>query len=70
VPVTIGLIASSALIIARAADHDWRGLLVTAVTFAVATWSRIPPLIALTGAAALGLAGWFHPVTGIGAGAP
>jgi chromate transporter len=70
VPVTIGLIASSALIIVRAADHDWRGLVVTAVTFAVATWSRIPPLIALTGAAALGLAGWFHPVTGIGAGAP
>src|SRR5215470_523892 len=56
VPVTIGLIASSALIIARAADHDWRGLLVTAVTFAVATWTRIPPLIALAGAAVLGLA--------------
>jgi hypothetical protein len=48
------------LIIARAADHDWRGLLITAVTFAVATWTRIPPLIALAGAAALGLAGVVH----------
>jgi chromate transporter len=57
VPVTIGLIASSALIIARASDHDWRGLLVTAATFAVATWTRIPPLLALAGAAALGFAG-------------
>ncbi len=57
VPVTIGLIASSALIIARAADHDWRGLLVTAAAFGVATWTRIPPLVALAAAAALGLAG-------------
>jgi chromate transporter len=57
VPVTIGLIASSALIIARAADHEWRGLVVTLATFAVATWTRIPPLIALGGAAMLGLAG-------------
>ncbi len=30
VPVTIGLIASSALIIARASDHDWRAVIVTA----------------------------------------
>ncbi|MBV9969108.1 MAG: chromate transporter [Xanthobacteraceae bacterium] len=57
VPVTIGLIASSALIIARAADHDLRAFLVTGATFAVATWTRMPPLIALAGAAALGLAG-------------
>ena len=29
----------------------------TIATFALATWTRIPPLIALGGAAALGLAG-------------
>jgi chromate transporter len=57
VPVTIGLIAASALIIARASDHDWRAVVVTAATFALATWTRISPLIALAGAAALGLAG-------------
>jgi chromate transporter len=60
VPVTIGLIASSALIIARASDHDWSAFAVTAATFALATWTRISPLIALAGAAALGLAGFVH----------
>jgi chromate transporter len=60
VPVTIGLIASSALIIARAYDHDWSAFAVTAATFAFATWTRLSPLIALAGAAALGLAGFVH----------
>jgi chromate transporter len=60
VPVTIGLIASSALIIARASDHDWSAIAVTVATFALATWMRISPLIALAGAAALGLAGFVH----------
>ena len=59
-PVTIGFIASSALIIARAADHDWRAFAITAATFALATWTRISPLIAFAGAAALGLAGFVH----------
>jgi chromate transporter len=49
VPVTIGLIAASALIIARACDHGWSAV-------ALATWTRLSPLIA--GAAALGLAGF------------
>jgi len=60
VPVTIGLIASSALIIARASDHDWSAVVVTAATFVLATWTRISPLIALAGAAALGVAGIVH----------
>jgi chromate transporter len=58
VPVTIGLIAASALIIARASDHGWGAVAVTAATFAVATWSRLSPLIALAGAAVLGLIGF------------
>jgi chromate transporter len=58
VPVTIGLIASSALIIARASDHDWSPFVVTAKTFALATWMRLSWLLALAGAAALGLAGF------------
>ena len=44
-PVTIGLIASSALIIARASDHDWSAFAVTAAAFALATWTRLSPLL-------------------------
>jgi chromate transporter len=58
VPVTIGLIAASALIIARAADHDWAGLVITAATFALVYWTRVPPLLAFAGAALLGLGGF------------
>jgi chromate transporter len=58
VPVTIGLIAASALIIARASDHGWPGVAITAATFALATWTRISPLIALACAAVLGLIGF------------
>jgi chromate transporter len=58
VPVTIGLIAASALIIARAADHDWAGFTITAATFALVYWTRISPLVAFTCAALLGLGGF------------
>ena len=57
VPVTIGLIAASALIIVRAADHNWAGFAITAATFGLAYWSRISPLVAFAVAALLGLAG-------------
>jgi chromate transporter len=57
VPVTIGLIAASALIIARAADHNWAGFAISAATFAVVSWTRISPLVAFAVAALLGLAG-------------
>lgn len=57
IPVTIGLIAASALIVARAADHDWKTFAVTAVSFAVTYWTRISPLIPLAAAAALGAGG-------------
>jgi chromate transporter len=57
VPVTIGLIASSALIVARAADHDLALLLITAASFALCYWTKVTPLVALALAAALGLLG-------------
>ena len=57
VPVTVGLIAASALIIVRAADHNWTGFAITATTFGLAYWSRIPPLAAFAAAALLGLGG-------------
>jgi chromate transporter len=57
VPVTIGLIAASALIVTRAADRDVAMFLITAASFALAYWTRITPLVALAAAAALGLIG-------------
>ena len=57
VPLSIGLVASVALIIARSADHDWKTMLITAATFAVAYWTRVSPLYALGAATALGVAG-------------
>jgi len=57
VPVTIGLIAASALIVARAADRNAMTALITAASFALAFWTRITPLAALGVAAVLGLLG-------------
>ena len=57
VPVSIGLICATALIIARSANHDWKTFAVTAATFAVTYWTRVSPLYALGAAAAVGLAG-------------
>ena len=57
-PVTIGLIAASALIITRATDHDWAGFAVTAATFAFVYWTRLSPLGAFACAALLGLGGF------------
>jgi len=48
--VTIGLIAASALIIARAAGHDWAGFAITAAT-------RLSPLVAFACAALSAWAG-------------
>jgi len=57
VPISIGLVAATALIVARSADNDWRTMAITAATFAVTFWTRLSPLIALGVAAGLGLAG-------------
>jgi chromate transporter len=58
VPVTIGLIAASALIIAQGADRDWASFAVTATTFALVCWTRVSPLVAFVCAALLGLGGF------------
>jgi len=56
--VTIGLLTASALIIARAADHDWGGFAITAGTFAFVYWTSLSPLLAFAVAALLGLSGF------------
>ncbi len=58
-PVTVGLIAASAWLLARAADLNWRLAAVTAATAAVAIFTRLNPLWCLAAAAGLGLAGAF-----------
>ena len=58
VPLSIGLIASVALIIARSADSDWKTMIITAATFALTYWTRISPLYALGAATAIGVAGF------------
>jgi chromate transporter len=57
VPVSVGLVGATALIVARSADQGWSTLLITAATFAITRWTRISPLWTLAGAFALGLTG-------------
>ena len=57
VPVALGLIAASALVIARAADHSIMAFLITAATAAVSYATRINPLWMFAAAGAVGAAG-------------
>jgi chromate transporter len=57
-PVSVGLIAATASIIARTADRNTATLVITGVTFALTYWTRISPLYALGAATAIGMAGW------------
>jgi chromate transporter len=58
VPVSVGLLAASALIVARAADRTWVALVVTLATAAIAIWTKVNPVWLFAGAALLGLGGW------------
>jgi chromate transporter len=58
VPVTVGLIAASAYLLARAADHSLTAYAVTAATAGISYFTRINPLWAMAVAAALGYAGF------------
>jgi len=56
-PVAVGLVCSSAFVLARAADRNWRLAAVTGLCAAALSFSRISPLWCLAAAAALGFAG-------------
>jgi chromate transporter len=58
VTVTIGLIAASAFVIVRAADHDWKTFAITAASFVITYWTRASPLVPIAAAAVVGLAGF------------
>jgi len=54
-PVSMGLLFAAGVVIVRAADHGWSGLLVTAITTVVLAATRVNPLLIMAGA---GLLGW------------
>ena len=58
VPLSLGLIAASAFVLARAADHNVYAALITAATAAVAFFTRINPLWLFAAAGVMGLSGW------------
>jgi chromate transporter len=58
VPVSLGLIAASAFVLARAADKNIYAVAVTAVTVAVVSFTRINPLWLFAAGGVFGLTGW------------
>jgi chromate transporter len=56
-PLTVGLILATSVVMSRAADHDWRAYLLTAVCTVIFLRSKINPLIVVVGAGLLGFAG-------------
>jgi chromate transporter len=57
VPLSIGLMAASALILARASDISWMAALITIVAAFLATATRLSPLWMMAVGALLGFAG-------------
>jgi chromate transporter len=57
VPVSIGLLCASAVVLARVADHNWVALGITVATAAIAYRSRLSPLWMFAAGGLLGLAG-------------
>jgi chromate transporter len=58
VPISVGLVGASAIVLTRAADHSWLAVLITAATAAVAFWTRWNPLWLIGFAGLVGLTGW------------
>lgn len=58
VPISVGLVAASATVIARTVDHDWIFVAITAVSTALLLRFRIHPLWMLAMGAAVGWTGF------------
>jgi chromate transporter len=58
VPVSVGLFAAGAFVVARAADKSLVAVCITAATAAVAYWTRFNPLWLFAAAALIGYAGF------------
>jgi chromate transporter len=57
VPISVGLVGASAIVLTRASDHNWMAVVITAVTAAIAYWTRWNPLWLIGAAALVGLVG-------------
>jgi chromate transporter len=55
-PLTVGLIMATSLVMSRAADHDWRAYLLTAICTAIFIVTKLNPLLVV---AAAGVIGYF-----------
>jgi chromate transporter len=58
VPVSLGLMAASAYVIAQATDQSWPAAALTIVTAAIAYFTRLNPLWMFVVAGVLGVTGW------------
>jgi chromate transporter len=57
VPVSVGLTASSATVVATAADYSWPAVGISVATAAISFWMRLNPLWVFAAAALVGVAG-------------
>lgn len=57
VPISVGLIGASAIVLTQAADRSWVAVVITAATAATAYWTRWNPLWLIAVAGLVGLAG-------------
>jgi len=56
-PLTVGLIMATSLVMSRAADHDWRAYLLTALCTVIFIRTKANPLIVVFAAGVLGYFG-------------
>lgn len=56
-PLTVGLILASSLVMSRAADHDWKAYLLTAVCTLIFVRTKLNPLLIVAVAGAVGYFG-------------
>jgi chromate transporter len=56
-PLTVGLIMATSLVMSRAADHDWRAYLLTAICTAIFVLTKVNPLIVVGAAGVIGYFG-------------
>jgi chromate transporter len=56
-PLTVGLVLATALVMSRAADHDWRAYLLTAACTLIFLFTKTNPIIVVAAAAVFGYFG-------------
>ena len=56
-PLTVGLILASSLVMSRAADHDWKAYLLTAVCTLIFVRTKLNPLLVVAVAGVIGYFG-------------